>query len=481
MVIGIRWALVAALMILQLPELTTAAPATDEITSLPGWDGPLPSKQYSGYVDASKTKHLHYWFVEATTNPSTAPLVLWLNGGPGCSSLDGFLYEHGPFRINDTAPTQLVPFDFSWSTAANMLYLESPVGVGFSYSDDPLGNDYHCTDDTAAQDNLHALEDFFQKFPELMNNGLYITGESYAGVYVPTLAEAILWAVGNGTYSGAKLLGIAVGNGCSGNEVGVCGGQREQYDTEYLLGTAFVSSDLKAEIRATCDWSRGPSSKCLELVTEMHDQVGHVDLYNVYGPCISGSQQQLAGSGAGVYKAPLGPTGDEKLHLGGPDACIDSILGSEYMSRREVYEAIHVKAPRIPGWQWRTCGSAPGWRYQSTRPNLPRDTYPFLAQHIRVVIYNGDWDACVPYTDNDAWTRSLNYPVVSEFHPWMYSLEFEGTTTQQVGGYSRVYAPPGSPHNFTFITIRGGRHEVPETAPDKALAMLNNLIHGIEF
>jgi len=103
--------------------------------------------------------------------------VLWLNGGPGCSSLDGFLYEHGPFRMNESDPTQLVPFEWTWAKQANMLYLESPVGVGFSYSDAPL-KDYKCTDDTAAEDNLNAVENFFKKFPELKKNDLFITGES---------------------------------------------------------------------------------------------------------------------------------------------------------------------------------------------------------------------------------------------------------------------------------------------------------------
>jgi serine carboxypeptidase-like clade 1 len=89
-------------------------------------------------------------------------------------------------------------------------------------------------------------------------------------------------------------------------------------------------------------------------------------------------------------------------------------------------------------------------------------------------------DACVPYTDNQAWTASLGYPVVDPWHPWMYTLDFEGTVSQQVGGYSTVYKSPAG-HNFTFITVRGGRHEVPETAPDKALAMLQRLVTGGEF
>jgi len=102
----------------------------------------------------------------------------------------------------------------------NMLYIESPVGVGFSYSET---NDYKCDDDRTATENLAAVESFFGMFPEYSKNKFFITGESYAGVYVPTLAEAIVNAEKAGTYTGAPLTGIAVGNGCSGTEVGICG------------------------------------------------------------------------------------------------------------------------------------------------------------------------------------------------------------------------------------------------------------------
>ena len=107
--------------------------AADEVTSLPGWSGPLPSRQFSGYLDVGASKHLHYWLVESEGAPSTDPTVLWLNGGPGCSSLDGFLYEHGPFRTDPANPHKLVRFPQTWAKVANMLYLEAPAGVGYSY------------------------------------------------------------------------------------------------------------------------------------------------------------------------------------------------------------------------------------------------------------------------------------------------------------------------------------------------------------
>lgn len=95
--------------------LASAAYAPDEITSLPGWTGALPSKQYSGYLNVSSTPetHLHYWLVESESDPANAPTVLWFNGGPGCSSLDGFIYEHGPFVVSSDFKT-LTLREYRW-------------------------------------------------------------------------------------------------------------------------------------------------------------------------------------------------------------------------------------------------------------------------------------------------------------------------------------------------------------------------------
>ena len=85
-------------------SLILGAPAADRVESLPGWSGPLPSPMYSGFLALPGTqKQLHYLLVEAEPplDKASAPLVLWLNGGPGCSSLEGFFYEHGPLVVGD--------------------------------------------------------------------------------------------------------------------------------------------------------------------------------------------------------------------------------------------------------------------------------------------------------------------------------------------------------------------------------------------
>ena len=80
-----------------------AAPADDEFTQLPGAPGPMKTKSYSGYLTVSDSKALHYVFLESEDKADKDPVVVWFNGGPGCSSLLGFIQEHGPFVIEDGA------------------------------------------------------------------------------------------------------------------------------------------------------------------------------------------------------------------------------------------------------------------------------------------------------------------------------------------------------------------------------------------
>lgn len=486
-------------------QFAGAAHAPDRISSLPGWTGDLPTPQYSGYLAASNTSNLHYWFVESEEDPDNAPTVLWLNGGPGCSSLDGFFYENGPFEIDTSDYSKLVEREYRWNKVANMIFLEAPVGVGFSYSDD---KDYKCDDDRTARENRAAVEDFFVKFPELKKNKFFITGESYGGVYVPTFAEEIVKGQLDGTYTGAKLTGIAVGNGCTGTELGICGSgpQGTYYEWTYLLGTSFVTMDLKEAINAECNWAAAKknepdalSVQCVSLLNEASTQIGHVNMYNIYGDCVSDSGCTKKDEGSEdrppMSKIPLRPdyvvreeaTGESR-RLGritphGPDACIDSAAASGYLNDPAVMEAIHV---REPGYCWSVCGQQAGWSYKSTRPNLPRDTYPLLVQNIQVVIYNGDWDACVPFTDNEDWTENMGFPVRTAWHPWTYTST--SGAENQVAGYSVEYdissgEVDDNSHSgsFEFITVRGGRHEVPETSPAQALQMLDNMFNNRRF
>lgn len=133
---------------------------------------------------------MHYVFVTSQQNKSTDPVVLWLNGGPGCSSMLGLISENGPFSIPDGSNNFTQSENpWSWNRVANVLYLQSPPGVGFSQNFNPK---YVYNDTNTAIDNYEALQVWFQRFPEYRDRHFWITGESYAGMYVPYTAQHIL-------------------------------------------------------------------------------------------------------------------------------------------------------------------------------------------------------------------------------------------------------------------------------------------------
>lgn len=165
------------------------ARSSDEFSTLP-LAGPMPTKSYSGYLrTASPNRKLHYIFVESFSAPSEDPILVWFNGGPGCSSMLGFIQEHGPYKIDDF--TDVIDANPEpWNKRANVLYLESPAGVGYTYASNREDLNW-LTDHLQSVDTFTAIRDFYDSWPELLTNKLWITGESYGGIYGPYLAYQI--------------------------------------------------------------------------------------------------------------------------------------------------------------------------------------------------------------------------------------------------------------------------------------------------
>ena len=197
-----------------------AAKGEDEVTQIPATNGTMinmPTPTYSGYLNVTDTKKLHYVFVESKNDSTNDPLVIWFNGGPGCSSLLGLMQEHGPFIIDD-GETELKENPYPWNNASNVLYIESPAGVGYSLANDTNG-DFAQNDMLQSQDAFTAMEAWFAEFPEFLPNKLFVTGESYGGIYVPYLTWQIyqnnLQQAFDTTKTKYNIAGFAVGNGAT--------------------------------------------------------------------------------------------------------------------------------------------------------------------------------------------------------------------------------------------------------------------------
>lgn len=144
------FALAAATALLTVGTVS-ALPVDDLVSTL--WQMPdISFGLYSGYVPiAGSSKQLHYMTALSQRNWKTDPVIIWFNGGPGCSSMLGFLQEHGPYALEDGA-TNFTKNDYSWNKEATMIYIEAPAGVGYSLCPVPAECIYN--DVNSAEDNM---------------------------------------------------------------------------------------------------------------------------------------------------------------------------------------------------------------------------------------------------------------------------------------------------------------------------------------
>ncbi|KAL2090907.1 hypothetical protein ACEWY4_013170 [Coilia grayii] len=449
------------------------APDADEIKFLPGLPKQPSFKQYSGYLNVADNKHLHYWFVESQSNPAKSPVVLWLNGGPGCSSLDGLLTEHGPFLIEDDGMS-LRYNPYSWNKIANVLYLESPAGVGFSYSDDA---NYATNDTEVSMNNYLALKEFFRLFPEYKDSEVFLTGESYGGIYIPTLAERVM------EDDSINLQGIAVGNGMSSYELN---DNSIVYFAYYhgLLGTslweslqAFCCEDGK------CNFYNNPDVNCSRALSEVQQILYYsgLNIYNLYAPCPGGvpgrvrfdnGQLFIHDLGNGFIKHGLTTMWSQKLNnlmawyksvkLDPP--CTNSTASTLYLNNPYVKAALHI-SPKALNWQ--ICSAEVNLKYSRLYMDVKQQYLKLLGKlKYRILVYNGDVDMACNFLGDEWFVESLQQEVQVQRRPWIYN----NGENQQVGGFVKEFS------NLAFLTVKGSGHMVPTDQPIAAYTMFSRFL-----
>ncbi|PWA44485.1 Peptidase S10, serine carboxypeptidase [Artemisia annua] len=405
----------------------------DMIDKLPG-QPEVDFDQYAGYVtvDAEAGRALFYYLAESPQNSSTKPLVLWLNGGPGCSSFGyGAMEELGPFRVNSDGQT-LYRNDYAWNNVANVLFLESPAGVGFSYSN--RSSDYTTGDKRTAKDSYTFLLNWFERFPQYKNRSFFITGESYAGHYVPQLASLILSENEKTNQTIINLTGIAIGNAWIDDNTSYKG----TYD--YFWTHSLNSDETIAGINKYCDYVSGNySDKCYQYQSQGDSELGDIDIYNIYAPLCDVNTQKPGSPGS----------------VKDFDPCSDGYV-STYLNRAEVQEALHAR-----NTSWAHCGGV-GWT-DSPSTILPTISQ-LIANGISVWIYSGDIDGRVPVTSSRYSVNKMKLPIETAWRPWYYNKE--------VGGYVVGY------RGVVLTTVRGAGHEVPSYQPGRALLMISSFLQG---
>uniref|UniRef100_A0A7N8YLG4 Carboxypeptidase n=1 Tax=Mastacembelus armatus TaxID=205130 RepID=A0A7N8YLG4_9TELE len=421
------------------------APTADEVIYLPGLQKQPNFRHYSGYLSVADGKHLHYWFVESQNKPSSDPVVLWLNGGPGCSSLDGLLTEHGPFLIQDDGVTlQYNPY--SWNKIANMLYLESPVGVGFSYSDDQK---YVTNDTEVSMNNYLALKEFFQLFPEFSQNELFLTGESYGGIYIPTLAERVM------EDTSLNLQGIAVGNGMSSYEM------NDNSLVYFAYYHGLLGSRLWTQLQTfcckngTCNFYNNQDKNCTSRLFEVQDIVYSSGL-NMYNLLCFLNHHSLTVKLRGLASLHL------SVRLDPP--CTNSTPSTLYLNNPYVKAALHISPKAL---DWVICSAEVNMNYGRIYLDVRKQYLKLLsALKYRVLVYNGDVDMACNFMGDEWFVESLNQQVEVQRRPWL----FDDVDGQQVGGFVKEF------NNIAFLTVKGSGHMVPSDKPIAAFAMFTRFI-----
>ncbi|XP_072974265.1 serine carboxypeptidase 1-like [Typha angustifolia] len=413
----------------------------DKIVELPGQPQGVEFNQFAGYVtvDPKAGRALFYYFAEAANDPSEKPLVLWLNGGPGCSSLGGgAMLELGPFFVNSDNKT-LYSNLYAWNKAANMLFLESPAGVGFSYSN--TTSDYNASGDKrTTEDSYTFLINWLERFPEYKDRDFFITGESYAGHYIPELANAIV-ANNNADKTIIKLRGVAIGNAYFDDTTNT----KATY--EYLWTHAMISSTVHDAIKANCSFDGTYTESCLESMRLADQDVGNIDFYNIYAP---------------VCHDPSKASNSQNSMMVG-DPCSDRYVFA-YLNLPAVQRALHANTTGL-NYPWIDCSDVLHKTWKDAPTTMLPAIKKLIASGIRTWLYSGDIDSIVPVTSTQYSLDILGLPVEKSWRPWY-------TDNAEVGGYVVEYK------GLVFATVRGAGHMVPRYQPQRALTLFSSFLQG---
>jgi carboxypeptidase C (cathepsin A) len=427
-----------------MPEIADSQQSSDLVEKIPAniLDSRmlnLSEKSYAGHiiVNAKNNCNLFYWFfesqkskyIENEKDKEKIPLVIWLNGGPGASSLAGLFMENGPFRIknNDTASIEVNPN--SWNKEVHLLYWDQPVGTGYSYA-----NDYYVSSEEELSVQFHnGLKGFLKIHPEYCNCPLYITGESYAGKYIPNMAREI--HRNNGPEEHINLDGLAIGDGWMKPSMQL------YRQIEYAFNMGFIDTKQCEEIRNKHD--------------EFDDAI-HKGLL-VRANCI----------GTAIGEALLACAGHPNIYdvrRWGSGVSVD-ILGS-YLNHPSVKESLHVPSDII--WQ---CSDDDGDVAENLREDVFADLddkiFEDLFENYRVLMYTGNFDMSCGFTGTELLLKRLGKSP-KDRRIWM---DYSGKTL----GYVKSFGQ-GVDRDLTQVVIPNSGHLVPMDKPNISRQMIYNWI-----
>ncbi|KAI4340430.1 hypothetical protein MLD38_025264 [Melastoma candidum] len=396
---------------------------------------------HAGYFSLPHTKgaRMFYFFFESR-NSKQDPVVIWLTGGPGCSSELALFYENGPFKIADDLT--LAWNAYGWDKVSNIIFVDQPTGTGFSYttSEDDIRHD-----ETGVSNDLYDfLQEFFKKHPDYAKNEFFIAGESYAGHYIPALASRV--QKGNTAKEGIhiNLKGFAIGNGLTNPAI-----QYSAY-ADYALDMKLIDQSTHDEINTTmvpecqksinsCDTKGGDAcdvSKeiCNQIFSEIVSLQGGINYYDI--------RKQCEGS-----------------------LCYDFSNLERFLDSRTVKEALGVG-----DIDFISCSSAVYSAMSNDwMRNLEVGIPALLEAGVDVLIYAGEYDLICNWLGNSRWVNAME---------WSGQKGFVGAATApfNVDGKEAGLLKNHGP--LSFLKVHDAGHMVPMDQPKASLEMLNRWLTG---
>lgn len=401
-------------------------------------------RQYTGYLDVDELgKHFFYWFFELRNDPKNDPVILWLNGGPGCLLLTGLFFELGPLSINATLQPEFNPY--SWNSNALVIFLDQPVGVGYSYTD----RDAVKSTAAAAKDVYIFLELFFQKFAHFSKNKFHIAGELYAGHYIPAFALEI----SNNADRSFELALVLIGNGITDPLI------QYKYYRPMACGEGGYKPVLEEPV---CEQMDRDYPKCAALTKICYT-------FQTAFTCVPANLYCEQRLGQPYFLTGRNPYDIRKdCAEEGGNCYVEMNYVDDYLNLDYVKKAVGANVDLFT-----LCDDTVFRNFifdgDEMKP-FQHFVAELLDKGIPVLLYEGDKDFICNWLGNHAWLDALPYSKhdffeVQPLRPWHTAL---GKLAGSVKNYDK----------FTFLRIFDAGHMVPYDQPEALLDMVNRWIAG---
>ncbi|KPA78508.1 putative mitochondrial serine carboxypeptidase (CBP1) [Leptomonas pyrrhocoris] len=414
--------------------------------------------QSSGYIDipgvSGTQKHYFYWLFGPRrwpTDGSQPPVIMWMTGGPGCSSGLALAMELGPCKVNETSG-ELHRNAYGWNDEAYLLFVDQPTGVGYSYGDKA---NYVHNESEVAEDMYHFLQGFARKFtsPSITGaNDFFIIGESYAGHYVPAVSYRIFQGNQRGDGPVINLKGIGIGNGFTNLYIQYPFYVTYAYDfCTQKLGTPCVNATTRDEMLSMMP-------HCLDLIAQCNSFPDDTDAScgeaTRYCTVIEGMFARSGLNAMDITKKSVGTLGYSMNHT------------LKFFSNAELRARLGV----ADGVQWSVCNDDVSQLFDNDElRNFDYAIPPILAAGVPVMLYVGDLDYSCNWMGNKAWATALEWPGKAGFNA---APDVEFTVNGRTAGQERKYG------NFSFVRVYDAGHMVPMDQPEVALEVVSKILRN---